>query len=120
MLGIIRKYDSSPKLEVPSSENMASQLKSSHSETLTEITVNKIGKSQSLKLASCSNKSQGKSQPYIDSGEHVFTASIVLQENLGKFDQEILEFERTSKSYNTEFDLVENTPIVTLRPKIHR
>ncbi|KAH1024147.1 hypothetical protein HUJ05_003687 [Dendroctonus ponderosae] len=58
-----------------------------------------------------------KSQKGPESGEHIFTECLALEENFSKFDNEILQFEKSARTCNTEMDIVENTPAVTPKSK---
>lgn len=58
-----------------------------------------------------------KSQKNTESGEHIFTECLALEENLSRFDDEILQLEKSAKTCDTEVDIVENTPVVTPKSK---
>ncbi|XP_050306848.1 uncharacterized protein LOC126743683 [Anthonomus grandis grandis] len=67
-------------------------------------------------------KSQKKPSAQTDLDDHVFTSSTAFHANFDKFDAEIMAFEKNSKNFSTQLDVVEDTPVEERpirKPKVH-
>ncbi|CAG9766094.1 unnamed protein product [Ceutorhynchus assimilis] len=105
-----------PAIEiVPNKKPTAKSQKSEYVFTANDVfeeNLNKFDKEISMmdKTSEKSVKRQKQKSP-----EHVFTGDDDFEENLEQLDNELFKNEQTSKTYNTELDLVDNTPIVNLK-----